>query len=435
MSQWNGERITSSRNPLIDSSDSDIQPAPKRGGLSTFSSLRGNPNHGYLFAGNLFSNAAQWLQFITIGWLALEVSGSMVHSIMAVAVRALPTLLLSPWGGVLADRMDRRTLALFTIIGMAAAAVAFAILISLNFVTNVWYVYVYTLVTGVGFAINQPVRFALTANVVPERYMTNALALNAMTVTSMRLCGAMLGGSLMVLVGFEWNFIVEASLYIGTALLLLPMRTPYREPSDAKQSSPFNNLLEGLHFIISKRVMFRLMLLNFVRTGVFMPLLLLLPAYTSEVLGAGPGVGTAMMVSMGVGGVTASFIMSTWGFFTRRGLVCLLTLGSGCMVFTVLGLSSWIIVSVGIMVVMGLSQSHFIVSNQTLVQKVVPDTLRGRVSSVWHYEQGLIPLFSLVIGLMGSLIGMALTMTIYGAVSVVLAGIFLIRFKDIRELD
>tara|TARA_Y100000758_G_scaffold292437_1_gene247661 strand:- start:487 stop:804 length:318 start_codon:yes stop_codon:yes gene_type:complete len=105
------------------------------------------------------------------------------------------------------------------------------------------------------------------------------------------------------------------------------------------------------------------------------------------------------------------------------------------MVFTVLGLSSWIIVSVGIMIIMGLSQSHFIVSNQTLVQKVVPDTLRGRVSSVWHYEQGLIPLFSLVIGLTGSLIGMALTMTIYGAVAVVLAGIFLIRFTDIRELD
>jgi MFS family permease len=403
--------------------------------MSTFISLKGNPNHGFLFTGSLFSNAAQWLQFITIGWLALEVSGSMLHSIMAVAVRALPTLLLSPWGGVLADRMDRRLLALITTIGMSVAAAVFATLISLNFVTNVWYVYVYTLVTGVGVAFNQPVRFALTANVVPEKYMTNALALNAMAVTSMRLCGAMLGGSLMVMVGFEWNFIVEASLYMGTALLLLPMRTPYREPSNAKQSSPFNNLLEGIHFILNERVMFRLMLLNFVRTGVFMPLLLLMPAYTSEVLGAGPGIGTAMMVSMGVGGVIASFIMSSWGFFTRRGLVCLLTLVSGCMVFTVLGLSSWVGVSVGIMVIMGLSQSHFIVSNQTLVQKAVPDTLRGRVSSVWHYEQGLIPLFSLVIGLIGSLIGMALTMTIYGAIAVVLTGIFLIRFKDIRELD
>ena len=86
--------------------------------MNTFASLKGNPDHCYLFTGNLFSNAAQWLQFITLGWLALEVSGSMVHSIMAVAIRALPTLLISPWGGVLADRMDRRILALFTVAGM-----------------------------------------------------------------------------------------------------------------------------------------------------------------------------------------------------------------------------------------------------------------------------------------------------------------------------
>ena len=80
----------------------------QRGGLRTFDSLQNNPNYRYLFTGNLFANSAQWLQFITIGWLALDVSGSAFHSIMAVAIRALPTLLLGPWGGVVADRWDRR---------------------------------------------------------------------------------------------------------------------------------------------------------------------------------------------------------------------------------------------------------------------------------------------------------------------------------------
>ena len=105
------------------------------------------------------------------------------------------------------------------------------------------------------------------------------------------------------------------------------------------------------------------------------------------------------------------------------------------MVFTVLGLSSWVTLSVGIMIIMGLSQSHFIVSNQTLVQQVVPDTLRGRVSSVWHYEQGLIPIFSLIIGLIAGVIGMGRTMTIYGAIAVLLGVIYLLVFKDIRQLD
>ena len=88
----------------------DDKHLPRTRKMDTYSSLKGNPHHCFLFTGNLFSNAAQWLQFITLGWLALEVSGAMVHSIMAGAIRALPTLLLSPWGGVLADRMDRRLL-------------------------------------------------------------------------------------------------------------------------------------------------------------------------------------------------------------------------------------------------------------------------------------------------------------------------------------
>ena len=139
------------------------RPSARRGGLKTFSSLQNNPDYRYLFTGNLFANAAQWLQFITIGWLALDISGSAFHSIMAVAVRALPTLLLGPWAGVMADRIDRRKLAMITQVGIGAAALIFAFLVAQEQVTSVWYLYAYTLVTGVFFAIKQPVRQALIA--------------------------------------------------------------------------------------------------------------------------------------------------------------------------------------------------------------------------------------------------------------------------------
>jgi MFS family permease len=102
----------------------------RRGGLKTFSSLKNNRDYRYLFTGNLFANGAQWLQLVTIGWLALDVSGSVFHSIMAVAVRALPTLLLGPWGGVLADRWDRRKLAMATQAGLAVSAFIFAALVA-----------------------------------------------------------------------------------------------------------------------------------------------------------------------------------------------------------------------------------------------------------------------------------------------------------------
>ena len=401
----------------------------------SFVSLRDYPNHRYLFTGNLFANAAQWLQFITIGWLALDVSGSAFHSIMAVAVRALPTLLIGPWGGVLADRWDRRRLAMGTQLGLAAAAFGFAWLVATGQVDNLGYVYGYTLVSGIGFAIVQPVRQALIANTVRPEHMGNAFAVSALAVTSMRLVGAGTGGILIETLGFQWNFFVEAALFTLMVLLLLPMKTPYQEPSTASQHSPLVNLRDGLAFILGNRLMLRLMLLNFIRTGIFAPLLLLLPSYASQALNAGAGVGAAMIVSMGIGGVTATCIMSSWGFLTRKGLMVLLTLISGSTVMAVLGFSQWIWLSVPVMVVMGLSQSHFIVANQTLIQSLVPDTLRGRVTSVWSYEQGLIPLFSGAIGLLATVIGISWAMVCFGLGAVALSIFFLLTFKDIRALD
>lgn len=411
------------------------RPERERRGLRTFSSLQNNRDFRYLFTGNLCGNGAHWLQLVTIGWLALGVTGSPFHSIMAVAVRALPILLIGPWGGVLVDRWDRRTLAIVSQTVLAFWALIFAVLVSRGQVDTVWHVYGYSVATGIAFTVIQPARQALIANTVRRSDIANALALSAMSTTSMRLLGAGTAGVLLGFLDFQWNFFVECGLYVGMGLLMIPMRTPYQEVSTARGRSPLSNLREGLGYVLGNRIMFRLMLLNFTRAGVFGPLLLLLPAYASGALDAGPGTGTAMIVVMGIGGTTASLLISTWGFFTRKGLVCLITLLSGSGVVFTLGLSSWVWLSLPVMVVMGLSQTHFIVSNQTVIQTLVPDTLRGRVSSVWHYEQGLIPLFAGVIGLVANVIGIGWAMVWFGGFALALGLFFLLTYDDIRQLD
>jgi sugar phosphate permease len=116
-------------------------------------------------------------------------------------------------------------------------------------------------------------------------------------------------------------------------------------------------------------------------------------------------------------------------------MVTLVMLISGSSVVLILGLSQWVWLSVGIMVIMGFSQTHFIVGNQTLIQTLVPDDLRGRVTSVWHYEQGLIPLFAALTGGVGILVGIDTAMAIGGAIALAVSIMFLIRFVDIRRLD
>ncbi len=408
---------------------------PPSGRVKTFSSLQNHVNYRYLWTGNLFANCAQWLQFITIGWLALDISGSAFHSILTVAVRALPLLILGPWGGVLADRLDRRKLVMGVQVVMVSSALAFGILLANGKIDSIWHVYAYMLVSGIAFAFVQPTRQALVANVVPREDLGNALALNAMAVTSMRLAGAAISGVLIETVAFHWNFFVESALYVGMIVLLAPMKTPYRQDSERTKASPLADLKEGLQFIFGSREMVRLMVMNFVRTGVFMPLLLFLPAYTEEALGRGAGVSTAMIVIMGAGGLLATIMISSFGFFTKKGLVTLLTLISGSSVILILGLSQWVWVSVPIMLIMGLSQTHFIVANQTLIQTLVPDNLRGRVTSVWHYESGLIPLFAAITGGVGLLVGIGTAMAIGGVIALSISLIFLSRFGNIRRLD
>ena len=408
---------------------------PPSGRVKTFSSLQNHVNYRYLWTGNLFANCAQWLQFITIGWLALDISGSAFHSVLTVAVRALPLLILGPWGGVLADRLDRRKLVMGVQVVMVSSALAFGILLANGKIDSIWHVYAYMLVSGIAFAFVQPTRQALVANVVPREDLGNALALNAMAVTSMRLAGAAISGVLIETVAFHWNFFVESALYVGMIVLLAPMKTPYRQDSERTKASPLADLKEGFQFIFGSREMVRLMVMNFVRTGVFMPLLLFLPAYTEEALGRGAGVSTAMIVIMGAGGLLATIMISSFGFFTKKGLVTLLTLISGSSVILILGLSQWVWVSVPIMLIMGLSQTHFIVANQTLIQTLVPDNLRGRVTSVWHYESGLIPLFAAITGGVGLLVGIGTAMAIGGVIALSISLIFLARFGNIRRLD
>ena len=413
--------------------NSALRPPSRR--VKTFSSIQQNVNYRYLWIGNLFANCAQWLQFVTIGWLALDISGSALHSILTVAVRALPVLVLGPWGGVLADRYDRRKMVMIVQLVMVASALTFGTMVAYGKVDTIWHVYGYMLVSGIGFAFVQPVRQALVANTVPQEDLGNALALNAMAVTSMRLVGAAISGVLIETVDFQWNFFVESGLYAGMILLLVPMKTPYRLDSTRLKASAVADFKEGMSFIVSNANLLRLMMMNFVRTGIFMPLLLFLPAYTEEALGSGAGVSTAMVVVMGAGGLVATVVISSFGFFTKKGLVTQIALIAGSSVILVLGLSQWIWLSIPIMLIMGFFQTHFIVANQTLIQTLVPDNLRGRVTSVWHYESGLIPLFASLTGGVGILVGIDVAMAIGGGIALVVSLFFLIRFASIRILD
>ena len=402
--------------------------------IRTFSSLR-SKDFRLLWAGSMFEHMAFWLQLISLSWLVWNLSGSALLSGMAAGLRGLPTLVIGPWAGVLADRVDRRKLVIVAQVFLTGVSVFFALLVASGAV-QVWHAMVYASVSAVCFGLIMPARQALIVNTVPPEELGNAFALSAMTVTSNRLIGGILGGLLITTVGIQWNFFVEGAAYMVTALLLIPMKTPYQEVLTARDSSVLTNLKNGLVYIWrDNRIILHLMVLSFILNVAFIPVPALLPAYTTAVLHSEANVGGYLLAAQGAGGVTATVLIASLGFVMKKGQVGLVALVVGSAAVLILAQSHWLLLSLAMLVVLGVSQTSFIVTNQVLVQAMVPDTLRGRVTSIYMLEFGVAPLAILLIGLLMDLLSVSGALTIVASVSLASALFFLLTFRRVRNLE
>ena len=214
----------------------------------------------YLWIGNFFTVGAQWIQILTVGWLVLQLTdGNAFLTGTAVGIRTLPVLLIGPWAGVLADRVDRRKLVMVTQVYMAISAVIFALMVlatdlDVQPVTGFlqwWHAFIYMGVSGIAHSIVQPVRQTMVPNTVPLRDLGKALALNGMAHPSMRIVGPAIGGLLIATLGFNWNFFIEAGFYVIIVLIYLPVKLPYREERPTTNASLLSSMKEGFAYVVN----------------------------------------------------------------------------------------------------------------------------------------------------------------------------------------
>ena len=376
--------------------------------IRAFESLK-FPNFRLLWFGNLCVNSADWLQILTIGWLILEITnGDTVITGAVLALRTLPVFLIGPWAGVLADKFDRRSLFKLTQFMMAVLAVLFAVLVSISDFTDTgvsgplkpWHLFVYVGITGISVSIIRPVRQSLVANVVPLENLRNATALNALTRTSARLVAPAIGGMLIYLLGFKWNFYIEAACYLGITISMLRMKTPYGNNPVPKNTSVLKDLYTGIEYISKNRALAQVITLSFVPTCIFQPLVFILPIYVASVLNEGPAVGGTLLAIMGLGGVATSFYLASKDFPLKKGLTVILALIMGCAAISALSLSNIIIVAYVMFLILGVCQTNIRVGTNTLIQEIVPDELRGRVTSIYNFDNGFTAISILMLGIL-----------------------------------
>ena len=161
----------------------------------------------------------------------------------------------------------------------------------------------------------------------------------------------------------------------------------------------------------------------------------MLPVFTTEVLHRGPGSGGLLAAAIGMGGIIAAIIIASMGYFVRKGLATLLGMTGGCIFILAFANSTWFIASLILLAGMGFCQYVFRVGNSTLLQIIVPDDLRGRVMSIYFLDNGFTPLATFLISLLVHIWNPSGAFTVIGGVSVILALIQCITFKQARDLE
>ncbi len=394
-----------------------------------FSALRSR-NYRVFLSGQLVSLIGTWMQTVAQSWLVYRLTGSAVLLGTVGFASQIPIFLLSPLGGMVADRWERRRVLLVTQSCMMVLALALAML-TLTGRIEVWHVLAFAALLGTANGFDIPARQSFIVELVERRDLLNAIALNSSMFNGARVVGPAVAGIIVATVGEGWCFFANAVSYVAVLASLLALRLP-RESRERPPASPLAEIAEGWRFVANTAPIRAILLLLGVVSLTGMPYAVLMPVMAEDVLHAGArGLGI-LMGATGTGALIGALALARRN--SLRGLGRLVALGALSFgVFLILfSLSRQFWLSVALLLPMGLSMLFQMASSNTLVQSMVPDRLRGRVMSVYSMTfMGMAPIGALLAGVAAGSLGAPVTIAAGGAVSIVAALLFWRRLPEL----
>jgi MFS family permease len=419
--------------------EADAADAPASGGrVSPLRSFR-HRDYTLLWIGMFLGSALMPMQFITQILFVSELTGASSRLVLAGmigAARGAAMLTFAMYGGALADRLDRRKLLMVSqSLGMCVSAVTAVVMLTTPggqaMTIGLFMVLVFA-ASGLG-AIDGPTRQAMVPELVGREDLPNAIALDAVAMQVAFPIGLPLTGVLIDAIGFGWTYVITLWGYVSIVVALALMR--YRPARRVvRQRRVWSDIRVGLRYTREHTTLLWLMLLTFAVTGLGMPVVANLgPVWTSRVLHLSPtGVGLLAM-TWGVGSTIASIAMTNVGHFRAKGWLLIgAALGfSACVV--AFGYSRLIPLSAVINIGLGSLLTVTSVSATSLVQRLVPNDIQGRVMSLFMMSSGVAQLLTLPIGGLAQWATFELVMPIAGWTSFALVLLIAVAQPAVRR--
>ena len=411
----------------------ELTGAPER--QTAFSSLR-HRDFRLLWLGQIVSVTGSQMQLAAINWHIYLLTHSALALGLVGACRAVPIILCSLVGGVVADVADRRRLMMATQSIMLACSATLA-LVTFRGLLHVWPIFLLTAIASAAWAFDTPARQALMPTLVPLKDFPNAVSLSMLMFQVGLIVGPPFAGFLLAVHGPALVYTINAVSFVAVILGIALMRTSGRPEKDENQPQrvSIDALLEGLRFVWRTPIIVQTMALDFVATF-FASANQLLPIFAKDILRVGAqGYGFLAAAPAG-GAIITGLVMARLGTLKKQGLLVIVSIvifGAATIAF---GLSRVFWFSLLMLAITGGADTISTILRQTIRQLVTPNKLRGRMTSInMIFFMGGPQLGEVEAGTVAALIGAPLSVVTGGAACLIAAAIALGTARNLRRYE
>ncbi|HEY3975156.1 MAG TPA: MFS transporter [Candidatus Sulfotelmatobacter sp.] len=385
-----------------------------------------------MWIGACMSSIGTWMQIVAQQWLIYRLSHSAFLLGLDQFLAGIPIFLLSPLGGVVADRKERRKILTASQYVQMASAGTLTILVALG-LTHVWPILCLSFVSGLAQAFGGPAYSALIPTLVDQEDMPNAIALNSIQFNLAVTVGPALAGVTLAKLGETWCFGLNALSFVAP-IISLAMISARFVPQITKESI-YTSLKQGIRFLWGHGSMVGLIVLAFLMTFLSMPMRTYIPVFVKDIFHRGPETYGNLLSLMGVGSILGSLGVASLGNISKKGrfaLAMLICLGAAIAGFS---LSKSLPLSYSMLVFVGASMMAVFATVTSLVQLITTNEMRGRVMSVYNWAfRGGMPMGNLMTGWLVPMFTAPIVLGANGLILILVAGYFLVVQRRVAAL-
>jgi MFS family permease len=335
-----------------------------------------------MWIGACTSTIGTWMQIVAQSWLIYSLSNSAFMLGLNEVLGGLPIFLFSLIGGVVADRMERRHLLLFSQYVQMTCAFILTALVALH-VVHVWHILTLTFIAGMGQAFGGPAYSALIPTLVNKEDMPNAIALNSIQFNAAVMVGPALAGITLAKWGNVWCFFLNGVSFLAPIIALYMLRVRFAPEKTAESITA--SMRHGFRFIGNQSAMAALIVLAFAMTFLAVPMRTFLPMFAKNIFHRGAETYVLFLSVMGSGSIAGSLAVAAMGNISNKGRVALTTVVSLGLGIAGLSLSHNIVLTCVMLFLSGASMMAVFASVNSLVQLIVTNEMRGRVMSIYNF--------------------------------------------------